>query len=94
MGAKRRAPAEVGRPAPRVRWFGTVSVLGLGVALAFGCGGDAPPAAAPDTARSELQPPACGVDEVRELFDTVVDAIGDPDQYVVWHIPIISGRKL
>jgi len=66
MGAKRRAPAEVGRPAPRVRWFGTVSVLGLGVALAFGCGGDAPPAAAPDTARSELQPPACGVDEVRE----------------------------
>jgi hypothetical protein len=31
---------------------------------------------------------------VRELFDSVVDAIGDPDQYVVWHIPIISGRKL
>jgi SAM-dependent methyltransferase len=37
---------------------------------------------------------ALGVEEVRELFDTVVDAIGDPDQYVVWHIPIISGRKL
>jgi SAM-dependent methyltransferase len=34
-----------------------------------------------------------GVDEVRELFDAVVTAIGDPDQYVVWHIPIVSGRK-
>ena len=34
-----------------------------------------------------------GVDEVRELFDYVVDAIHDPKQYVVWHIPIISGRK-
>jgi SAM-dependent methyltransferase len=33
-----------------------------------------------------------GVDEVRELFDAVVTAIGDPDQYVVWHIPIVSGR--
>jgi hypothetical protein len=30
---------------------------------------------------------------VRELFDAVVTAIGDPDQYVVWHIPIVSGRK-
>ncbi|MGH8238538.1 MAG: class I SAM-dependent methyltransferase, partial [Steroidobacteraceae bacterium] len=37
---------------------------------------------------------ALGVDEVRELFDCVVDAIADPDQYVVWHIPIVSGRKL
>jgi SAM-dependent methyltransferase len=33
------------------------------------------------------------VDEVRGLFDCVVDAIADPDQYVVWHIPIVSGRK-
>jgi SAM-dependent methyltransferase len=37
---------------------------------------------------------ALGVDEVRKLFDCVVDAIVDPDQYVVWHIPIVSGRKL
>jgi len=34
------------------------------------------------------------VEEVRELFDYVVDAIEDPDQYVAWHIPIVSGRKL
>ena len=31
--------------------------------------------------------------EVRALFDQVVDAIADPQQYVVWHIPIVSGRK-
>jgi len=37
---------------------------------------------------------ALGAAEVRELFDFVVDAIGDPNQYVVWHIPIVSGRKL
>jgi SAM-dependent methyltransferase len=36
---------------------------------------------------------ALGVDEVRELFDCVVDAIGDPEQYVVWHIPIVSGCR-
>lgn len=36
---------------------------------------------------------ALGVDEVRVLFDYVVDAIHDPNQYVVWHIPIVSGRK-
>ena len=36
---------------------------------------------------------ALGVDEIRALFDAVVDAIGDPQQYVVWHIPIVSGRK-
>jgi hypothetical protein len=30
---------------------------------------------------------------VRALFDQVVDAIADPQQYVVWHIPIVSGRK-
>jgi len=42
-------------------------VLGLGAGLAFGCGGEPAPAVSPDTARSELQPPACGVDEVREF---------------------------
>jgi SAM-dependent methyltransferase len=36
---------------------------------------------------------ALGVDEIRALFDAVVDAIGDAQQYVVWHIPIVSGRK-
>ena len=36
---------------------------------------------------------ALGAAEVRALFDYVVDAIADPDQYVVWHIPIVSGRK-
>jgi ubiquinone/menaquinone biosynthesis C-methylase UbiE len=34
-----------------------------------------------------------GAEEVRALFDQVVDAIGDPEQYVVWHIPVVSGRK-
>jgi SAM-dependent methyltransferase len=34
-----------------------------------------------------------GVEEVRALFDHVVDAINDPQQYVVWHIPIVSGKK-
>jgi SAM-dependent methyltransferase len=34
-----------------------------------------------------------GIEEVRALFDHVVDAIADPQQYVVWHIPIISGRR-
>jgi ubiquinone/menaquinone biosynthesis C-methylase UbiE len=33
------------------------------------------------------------VDEVRALFDQVVESIHDPEQYVVWHIPIVSGRK-
>lgn len=36
---------------------------------------------------------ALGEAEVRELFDYVVAAIRDPAQYVVWHIPIVSGRK-
>jgi SAM-dependent methyltransferase len=31
--------------------------------------------------------------EVRALFDYVVEAIADPEQYVVWHIPVVSGRK-
>jgi SAM-dependent methyltransferase len=33
-----------------------------------------------------------GLEEVRALFDHVVDAIADPQRYVVWHIPIVSGR--
>ena len=37
---------------------------------------------------------ALNANEVRELFDYVVHAIRDPDQYVVWHIPVISGRKV
>jgi SAM-dependent methyltransferase len=31
--------------------------------------------------------------EVRALFDVVIDAILDPAQYAVWHVPIIGGRK-
>lgn len=31
--------------------------------------------------------------EVRALFDHVIDVILDPNQYAVWHIPVISGRK-
>lgn len=67
MGEKRRVPTDLGRSGPRGRWFKVVSLLGLGAVLAFGCGGEAAPVASPDTARSELQPPACGVDEVREF---------------------------
>jgi ubiquinone/menaquinone biosynthesis C-methylase UbiE len=31
--------------------------------------------------------------EVRALFDQTIATILDPQQYAVWHIPIISGRK-
>lgn len=31
--------------------------------------------------------------EARALFDAVIDAILDPDQYAVWHVPVVSGRK-
>lgn len=31
--------------------------------------------------------------EVRPLFDHVIASVRDPDQYAVWHIPIISGKK-
>lgn len=31
--------------------------------------------------------------EVRALFDQVIATILDPQQYAVWHIPIVSGRK-
>ena len=33
------------------------------------------------------------LDEVRALFHQSIDAILDPRQYAVWHIPVISGRK-
>lgn len=31
--------------------------------------------------------------EARHLFDYVIEAILDPNEYSVWHVPIISGRK-
>jgi 2-polyprenyl-3-methyl-5-hydroxy-6-metoxy-1,4-benzoquinol methylase len=31
--------------------------------------------------------------EARALFDQIVDGILDPEQYAVWHVPIVSGRK-
>lgn len=33
------------------------------------------------------------VEEVRGLFDQVVDSISDPEQYVVWQIPVVSGMR-
>lgn len=33
------------------------------------------------------------VAEVRALFDQSIGTILDPQQYAVWHIPIVSGRK-
>jgi hypothetical protein len=33
------------------------------------------------------------IDELLALFDQGISAILDPRQYVVWHIPVISGRK-
>lgn len=36
---------------------------------------------------------ALAAGEVRALFEHVVEAILDPDQYAAWHIPIVSGRK-
>ncbi|HEX7011397.1 MAG TPA: methyltransferase domain-containing protein [Steroidobacteraceae bacterium] len=32
-------------------------------------------------------------EEVRALFDYIIETILDPRQYAAWHIPIISGRK-
>jgi hypothetical protein len=40
---------------------------GLGASVASGCGREAAPVADVESARSELQPPACGADEVREF---------------------------
>ena len=31
--------------------------------------------------------------EVRALFDQIIATILDPQQYAVWHIPVVSGRK-
>jgi hypothetical protein len=31
--------------------------------------------------------------EVDELFRQVIDIVLDPDQYAVWHVPVISARK-
>jgi ubiquinone/menaquinone biosynthesis C-methylase UbiE len=31
--------------------------------------------------------------EIRALFDQIIATILDPQQYAVWHIPVISGRK-
>jgi hypothetical protein len=67
MGEKRRAPIDFGRLAPRLRWVGMLGALGCAASLAYGCGGDPVPVANVDAARSELQPPPCGVDEVREF---------------------------
>ena len=33
------------------------------------------------------------LDEVRALFEQSVNAILDPRQYAVWHIPVVSGQK-
>jgi hypothetical protein len=32
-------------------------------------------------------------DEVRALFEHIIASIRNPDEYAVWHIPIVSGRK-
>jgi len=32
-------------------------------------------------------------DDVQALFDHIIGTILDPQQYAVWHIPVISGRK-
>ena len=34
-----------------------------------------------------------GADKVREHFNYAIETILDPDQYAVWHVPIVSGRK-
>jgi ubiquinone/menaquinone biosynthesis C-methylase UbiE len=34
-----------------------------------------------------------GADKVRELFNYAIETILDADQYAVWHVPIVSGRK-
>jgi hypothetical protein len=31
--------------------------------------------------------------ELRALFEQVSASIRDPDQYAVWQVPVISGRK-
>lgn len=31
--------------------------------------------------------------EIRAFFDQAIDAIRDPNQYAVWHVPVVSGRR-
>lgn len=31
--------------------------------------------------------------EARAIFDQIIASIRDPEQYAVWHVPIVSGRK-
>jgi ubiquinone/menaquinone biosynthesis C-methylase UbiE len=33
------------------------------------------------------------LDEVRALFDQIIASIRNPNEYAVWHVPIVSGRK-
>jgi len=42
----------------------------------------------PGRAQTELGPGAA-----RALFDQLIESCLDPAQYVVWHVPIISGRR-
>jgi len=66
MGAKRCAPNRRGRRVSIARCRGVVCIVGLGVLFAYGCGGNEVKTQSADGVRAELQPPACGVDEVRE----------------------------
>jgi len=34
-----------------------------------------------------------GRGEARSMFDQVIASVLDPEQYAVWHVPIVSGRK-
>jgi len=31
--------------------------------------------------------------EARAIFDQIIAGVLDPDQYAVWHVPVVSGRK-
>jgi hypothetical protein len=33
------------------------------------------------------------LEEVRAYFDAMIAGIRHPDEYAVWHIPVLSGRK-
>jgi len=65
-GEKRSGPSSVGRWVTIARCLGLACELGLGALLAYGCGGKEAPVASADDAFDALQPPLCGVDEVRE----------------------------
>jgi len=66
MGVKRCAPNRLGRWVSITRCRGVVCALGLAALFVHGCGGKEVPVANADEIRAELQPPPCGVDEVRE----------------------------